>query len=289
MNKSIRGRTRAPAQKSININTTIHNRFDIEVVDSITGKIKQRAQAKNIILNKLWTTMFASRTYFAYIHYGSGSGVPAVTDTQLFTFCDAVAVSGRTFSLDPSAHVYSVRQQITLTETVAVGTTITEIGIGETATASTLCTHAMLKDMNGNEISILKTNTDIITIYATVYLHFSGNYNDYFIFGDPSTNRTGIMEWALGVYSSPLVSLNFMGIAGHYTSGTSTTRSLNSVNKTITLTLSRIAAAVDSVYGYYYIDEMYQPLRILVTPRLVSRFNHSRRSYWHRRWQQAKF
>ena len=29
--------------------------------------------------------------------------------------------------------------------------------------------HAMLKDMNGNQISIEKTDTDIINIYATVY------------------------------------------------------------------------------------------------------------------------
>ena len=36
-----------------------------------------------------------------------------------------------------------------------------------------LCTHALLQDMNGNNISIQKTNTDVINIYATVYLHFN--------------------------------------------------------------------------------------------------------------------
>ena len=61
------------------LNASIHNRFDIEVVDVKTGEIKQRAQAENVICNALWTRLFTPGAYFNYIHYGTGSGTPAAT------------------------------------------------------------------------------------------------------------------------------------------------------------------------------------------------------------------
>ena len=62
-------------------NVSIHNRFDIEVINARTGEIKQRAQAENVILNRLWTALLADNgnRYFGYIFYGSGSGTPAAT------------------------------------------------------------------------------------------------------------------------------------------------------------------------------------------------------------------
>ena len=47
---SIRGQKRTlPQKKEVAINASIHNRFDIEVVDSQTGEVKQKAQADNVI------------------------------------------------------------------------------------------------------------------------------------------------------------------------------------------------------------------------------------------------
>ena len=50
------------------LNASIHNRFDIEIVNATTGEVKQRAQAENIICAQLWTRLFAPDTYFNYIH-----------------------------------------------------------------------------------------------------------------------------------------------------------------------------------------------------------------------------
>ncbi|MEG2001094.1 MAG: hypothetical protein RR053_06870, partial [Evtepia sp.] len=88
----VRGKTR-PLPVSANevvagtvdakLNASIHNRFDIEVIDSRTGQVRQRAQAENIILDQMW----ANFDYFFYdIQYGTGTGVPAATDKTLFSY-----------------------------------------------------------------------------------------------------------------------------------------------------------------------------------------------------------
>lgn len=152
----------------VKLNASIHNRFDIEVVDSKTGEIKKKAQAENVILNRLWTVY--SNNWNSYIQYGSGAGTPAATDTSLFTFIASVA-SAYKGSLFQN-NIFSATTKIELLEAVAVGATLTEVGIARGTTADTLVTHAMIKDMNGNPISIVKTDTDIINIYATVFIHF---------------------------------------------------------------------------------------------------------------------
>lgn len=171
------GRIIEPKVTNINvpINASLHNRFDIEVVDAKTGEVKQRAQAENVICNQLWTRLFTPAIYWANVHYGTGTGTPDVTDTSLFSFFASLVSLESVFDTSQmkSSSVYSLKQKYQIAENAAVGQTITEVGIAYGAAASNLCTHAMLKDMNGNQISIAKTDTDLINIYATVFVHFS--------------------------------------------------------------------------------------------------------------------
>ena len=165
----------------------IHNRFDIEVIDARTGKVKQKAQAFNVILDRLWSQMCsATGLYFTHIFYGSGTGTPSHTDSTLFHHVASVQITGdwdkNSVNKDYENNVVSLMRSIQLSETTAVGVNLTEVGIGYGTAAANLCTHAMLQDMNGNPISILKTNTDIINIYATVYIHWSNHsaFSPYF-------------------------------------------------------------------------------------------------------------
>lgn len=165
---------------NLDFNAKIHNRFDIEVCDAKTGKLKQKAQAFNVICNALWTRLFSGNTYFNYIIYGSGTGTPAATDTALFN-----KIAGREYDYNYGTYntyssqyaiaynagdiVVAATRRLTIDTETSNGKTITEVGIGYDATH--IVTHAMLQDMNGNPISITKTNTDIIYIYATIYVH----------------------------------------------------------------------------------------------------------------------
>lgn len=155
-----------------NINLGIHNRFDIEVIRD--GKTVQKAQAFNIVTNKLWDYLIGSNDPFAkYIQYGSGSGTPSASDTSLFTRSGGAEVTEVSLDVDHANSVITRVCKITLGLSTAVGVTLTEVGLAGANSNGNLTTHAMLQDMNGNPISIEKTDTDIINIYATVYCHWS--------------------------------------------------------------------------------------------------------------------
>lgn len=203
----IRGQRRElDKQTSVNVklNASIHNRFDIEVVDAKTGKVKQKAQAFNVICDNLWNRLLNGDSYFEYIHYGSGTGVPSSGDTALFGYINGASVAAAEKKWVVKAGIAHVTGKITLNETVAVGETLTEVGIASSSTSTTLCTHAMLQDMNGNPVSILKTDTDIINIYATVFLHWNCDNETLFISPSyaPNTSRgntpMGMIGWLLG-------------------------------------------------------------------------------------------
>lgn len=158
---------------NIDFNAKIHNRFDIEVCDAKTGEVKQRAQAFNVICDALWTRLFNGNLYFSSIIYGSGTGTPAATDTTLFQKINAIYATEDAYSVNDSdltSAVVSLRKKITIGTDVSNGTTIREVGIGYDDTH--IVTHAILQDMNGNPISITKTDVDVITIYATIYIHY---------------------------------------------------------------------------------------------------------------------
>lgn len=266
MGQPIRGMTR-PLPISINViaseklnadfNASIHNRFDVEVIDAKTGEVRQRAQAENVICSQLWTRLFAPNTYFNYIHYGTGTGTPASTDTSLFTFFGYGTPSNVIYNSDPYNGIISVRKQIQLNELTAVGSTLTEVGIGYGSTSATLCTHAMLKDANGNQISIAKTDTDIINIYATVFLHYAAagysnqsivvinafrnyfsNYTVWWLLGEASPEIS-----VVSIYAGPLTAYSDYGV----TSAASAAYSV--ANKTITITASRLSANSANISG----------------------------------------
>ncbi|MEG2383851.1 MAG: hypothetical protein RSB39_09720, partial [Oscillospiraceae bacterium] len=72
-----------PEKVDAKLNASIHNRFDVEVIDSRTGEVRQRAQGENIILNQFWDIFFSGYTYFKGIAYGSGTNSPLVSDKVL--------------------------------------------------------------------------------------------------------------------------------------------------------------------------------------------------------------
>ena len=177
----IRGHKR-PLERAIKeeavVRVNLHNRFDIEVIDAATGKVRQRAQAENCILNALWTRLLSPNTYFNYIHYGTGTGSPAAVDTSLFSFLGYLTPMDTVYTNDAENNYFSCRKLGQLSETAAVGDTLSEVGIAYSTTSSTLVTHAMLKDMNGNTITIHKTDTDVVNIYATVFVHYDATYSN---------------------------------------------------------------------------------------------------------------
>lgn len=217
----IRGKTRAldtAENHNIEQSFSIHNRFDIEVVDATTGRVKEKAQAFNTICDQLYTYMLAPAAYANYIHYGSGSGTPSASDTALFNYEGGIALeyqgSDAVYGYDFHTGVHSCTRKAQIPPEVAVGVEISEIGIAYGSASNTLCTHAMLQDMNGNSISIAKTDTDLINVYATIFIHTQQSEEDPYVWfpkkvttGNNKTDQiyesksvTNFMWWLFGVY-----------------------------------------------------------------------------------------
>jgi len=161
------------------IKPIIHNRFDIEVRDSKTNELKQKAVSYNIVLDKFFNFLMTNQKKMLYIHVGTGTGTPVVTRTQLFTFLGAKATS--VVETQKAYPVSYIKRSIVLSPSNFVGAKITEVGLGASQYATDLVTHSMLKDSEGNQIAIEKTDTDVITIYSTFYLTMSQNDEAYFL------------------------------------------------------------------------------------------------------------
>lgn len=192
---------------NVDLRANIHNRFDVEVIDAVTGKVKQTAVGHNIILNQLWNRLFTPTGYFSVIHYGSGTGILSPDRTSLFSFAGAGFLSDTIITKNDTQGWISLRRQVQLSEQTAVGVTLTEVGIGYSNTAQALVTHALLKDMNGNTISITKTDTDIINIYATVFVHWNvdgwdNGYNEFYPYPETIVTFSTLASttaWMLGM------------------------------------------------------------------------------------------
>lgn len=192
------------------IHTHIHNRFDVEIVDSLSGEIRQKAVGFNVIGTQLWSRL-KSGSYFSYIHYGSGEGTPSSADTTLFSFEGSASASNLSIDFNREECWISAKKSIQLSESVSVGVTLTEVGIGYGQESSKLCTHAMLRDMNGNPISLKKTDTDIVNIYATVFVHWPYEYTqtDSPVQFIPTIDTTDtwasyqFLYWLLGIGTFP--------------------------------------------------------------------------------------
>jgi len=197
----IRGNKRNVLKQELNLNFKLHNKFEIEISDSETGAIKSKAEAYNIILDNYWTQLFSGYDVAYYIAYGSGTGTPAASDTDLFHAEGQKQRGGYTYDDTHFVEGWNSRTtSITLDETEAVGVTICEVGL---KSQRGLTTHAMLQDMNGNPISIQKTNADILTIRSTVFFHWDVNgYANGKIKYIPSSHWFGIQPSASTLYIS---------------------------------------------------------------------------------------
>ena len=244
----IRG-TQRPIVK-VPIKASIHNRFDIEVVNVETGVVKQKAVAYNVICRQLWEKLLTPNSYFNYIHYGTGTGSPSESDTSLFAYLGGAAVTHQSQSCDENTGIGYVKRYIQINPETAVGKTITEVGVAHSSGSSSLCTQAMLKDMNGNPVSIEKTATDLINVYATIYCIFNPEgYENGSVFMCGSDEDLRFMKSICGVYSGDYWPNYAFGTRAWgmyseelvpYSDGVGITKTYATTNKTMKLTMTRM-------------------------------------------------
>lgn len=156
----------------------LHNRFDIIKRDAKTGEVLGEYKAENVILNQYWNYFLAidERKMLNQIRFGSGTATPLATDTALTSQLGAktatvVSVDKSKFYEDGTV---AVKRTCRLQDSEYIGKTISEVGLGSNY-GGVLHTKALIKDANGNAISITKGKAEIIDIFSTFY----SNYGDY--------------------------------------------------------------------------------------------------------------
>lgn len=159
---------------NIDSKVKLHNRFDIIKRDGKTGEILGEYFAENIILDHFWTA-FHFPNGMDYIHFGSGTATPTASDVKLTTSLGYKSTSEdstvRDFSKFKSDGVVTVRKTIRLNDTEYNGNTIAEVGLSDSSsTASNLLTKALVRDQNGNPVTITKSSGDVLDIFATVFV-----------------------------------------------------------------------------------------------------------------------
>lgn len=228
----------------------IHNRFDFEIKNT-AGDVVKTAYAENIVLDSLFERLVNGYTYFSYIHFGSGTEEPLPTDTALTAFFGGRFATLTGLSADWDNMIFSARKTIELAANEYVSCTFAEVGIAA-SNDSGLVTKALIRDENGNPVTISKTDTEIMTIHATVYADFSEFEKDgihiarqtsYLSYSDSFVSKSflpNIVSNALGLYNNIICSsgtaYNSVNIT---TSGNSMKTHANTVTtsgRTITLT-----------------------------------------------------
>ncbi len=191
----------------------VHNKFEFLVVDSVTGKEKQKAVAYNTILDQWFNARVvnaypsynngASRTYdvLQYITFGTGTGTISPTRTSLFTYLDRKTATTQQIVYGyPTSYV---QKQIKLEANEYIGKTITEVGFEfycsqfwASDSKYYLMTHALLQDSEGNQIAISKTDTDVVYITATFYCsHTPAGFGANAVY--PAADKNYIARWVL--------------------------------------------------------------------------------------------
>lgn len=230
------------------IKCNIHNKFDIEVIDGKTGEVKERAEAYNMVLDNLWHYIIETTTAFGTaIQYGSGTGTISASDTSLFNRANGISVTQDSLNCDYENKVIIRRCHINLALSTSVGVNITEVGLAAGTGNGTLTTHAMLQDMNGNPISIAKTEFDIINIYATIYCHWTIT-DPNIAFYPRNNNLLNSLTGGTNIFGS------FTGGFGHSNCNIQETKTwsktyYSTVTKTMTYTVGRYTQSEGNISG----------------------------------------
>jgi len=157
----------------VNLHTQVSGWFKIEVIRGDGSKKLLADWFPNLILNQGLNQMAQGTSWLAACQVGSGSTVPAITDTGLVT-----RIAGTTTRTSTANGVTSVPPYYAYRTTtyrfatgVAAGN-ISEVGIGLSATTATLTSRALILDGDGNPatLTILDTETLDVTYQFRYYV-----------------------------------------------------------------------------------------------------------------------
>lgn len=239
------------------IKVNIHNRFDIVRKNAKTGEILGEYVAENIILNKFWDKYFVNNASSSaaelinYIAFGTGTVTPLATDTGLTAELGkklSTLVSADTSQWE-STGVCSIKRTIRLEDTEYIGSTISEVGfstanVGVFGGGYNVVTKALIKDANGNIITIPKNAGEIIDIFATFYIQIPHELSPYIHLGNWSTLSSLSASWVdeMAYYTTGRGTYQFSNVCGDYYSAGNAVITKDATLKKLTWAVPNVVA-----------------------------------------------
>lgn len=237
-------------QVKANLGIKIHNRFDFDIKDARTGETIQKAQAENIVLDRMYDRLLAFGSYFNQIVFGSGTGTLDPSRTTLFSRIGNKAASTESLVRSYPTSVWT--RKVTLGVDEYNGQTIREVGISETTT--NINTHALITDSEGNPLEVEKTDLKIIDIYATVFVEvYSVDSGCFF-------NGNGLRDYLTGG-SAPSNTLSLFDLSEDDQTVITATKTTNTSEKSVTLS------------GRFGVDDFNRDVKAIDAPGLGLRWN----------------
>ena len=247
-----------------NITSKFNNEYTLQLRDITTGKIKQEIKTHNVVLNNLWSFRGLVNQWnimivnTRYIAVGSGTGTPAATDKDLFHRL-WIQQGSTTTETSPDGKTLETVIVTTFPADTSHVADITEVGIAvNLSESSSLVTHALLQDAEGNPITMHKGDLDELIVTATIRFTMGGGgftpfpydrtlLGSYFI-SDRNADRLCLGK--LSLQRSPLGYSNFSRSDADQTLYFSPNIKYSTDTHKFTITNGRIAA--DRGNTHYY-------------------------------------
>lgn len=180
----------------------INNRYTFKCYDR-TGKLTRQVVTHNVVLNNYYRTYSPVFTYM-YLELGSGTAEPNVSDTRLTNWLfNAEDPQPYTAERISDTHIKVSATFVVPADSSHVGT-ISEFGLSLGGGNSELLTKGLLRDSEGQTITIEKTDLDRLTV--DVELHLLLDESDGFFW---LTSPAASLRRSFGLWTSSSTSIRF--------------------------------------------------------------------------------
>lgn len=184
------------------LNLNFNNNYRIELIDSTTGAIKQSGDFHNLITDNIGAFLvgaFSSNTEVdatgrslipVNIEVGSGTVAPSQTDTSLSaplwsadaTLQNFVWVDDYTARVEATVSFPATSEYVgTVTEVGVHGGTYYKTSYSGGFSSRLLVTRSLLTDSEGQSISFIKSDLDILKVTVTIEMSLSSSAGDFIL------------------------------------------------------------------------------------------------------------
>ena len=139
----------------------------------------------NTVLRTLYEKLSKLEPYADYFAFGSGKVELADTDTKLGAYIMTKPATTTEVSADPEKGVYFVKKTATFDSSDNTSLSFSEIGIcSENVSDPTIYNHILIRDENGDVVTVEKNPGESLVINMTIFLDISSTDNTFLTLGE---------------------------------------------------------------------------------------------------------